>query len=272
MNPLEALSPSIIAQLRYPEDPTPAERARYRGKVTRQVKGCTSCELYRQCSSPIPFHGPTTARIIIVGEAPGPDEDVEGRPFVGRSGKLLAALLRESGWDPETDIFFANTVSCFPNTEGKIRAPSPNEALACRRNLLDQLEAAYLGFVVLAGGKATNAFRSDLTVTNHHGEIFVWNDRYIVMPTFHPAAALRGSSAYKGLIRDDLRKLHDIVFGGDNPLSFIGETCFKCKGEATWWDRDAVPMCDAHYKKWGKQWEKERYRWTGDPVIQLTAF
>lgn len=270
MNPLEALSPVIIAQLRNPENPTTAERSRFRGRVTKQVRACTNCELYKSCAAPVPFRGDARAKLVIVGEAPGPDEDVAGKPFVGRSGKLLNALLRESGWDPDEDVFFANGVSCFPNVEGKIRAPSEQEAKACRNNLLDQVQAAYVPFVILCGGKATNLFRSDLTVTNHHGNVYVWLDQYVVIPTFHPAAALRGSSAYKGMIRDDLKKMHDIVFGGDNPLSFIGDACFKCKGEATWWDRDGVPMCDAHWKKWGKQWEKERYRWTGDPIIQLT--
>lgn len=270
VKPIEALSPIIIAQLRHPENPTSAERARVRGRVTKQVRECTACELHKQCSGPVPFRGSPRARIAIVGEAPGPDEDARGMPFVGASGKLLNVLLSEAGFDPDDDVFYANTVSCFPNTEGKIHAPNPNETLACRRNLLDQLAAAYLPVVVLVGGKALSAFRSDLTVTNHHGGVFVWLDQYIVVPTYHPAYALRGSSAAKGWIRDDLRRVASILDSGDSPLSFIGDTCYKCPQEATWWDRDAVPMCDAHWKKWGKSWEQERYRWTGDPIIQLT--
>jgi DNA polymerase len=234
------------------------------------VKGCTNCELYKACTAPVPFRGPTTARIAIVGEAPGPDEDAAGKPFVGRSGKLLDALLHDAGFDPAADVLYLNTVSCFPNVEGTIRAPNPNESLACRHNLLDQLGAAYIPYVVLVGGKALSAFRHDLTVTNNHGQVFVWLDQFVVVPTYHPAYALRGNSAAKGWIRDDLTRLATILDSGDSPLSFIGETCFKCPQEATWWDRDAVPMCDAHWKKWGKTWEQERYRWTGDPIIQLT--
>ena len=270
MNPLEALDPTIIMQLRHMEQPHPVERAKYRGKITNEVKGCTNCELHKSCTAPVPFRGPKKPRIIVMGEAPGPEEDKAGKPFVGPSGKLLAALLRDAGFDPLEDVFYMNAVSCFPNVEGKIKAPSPNEMLACRWNMIFQMQAAYTPFVVLVGGKALHTFRSDLTVTNHRGQIFVMNDSYVVMPTYHPAFALRGNSAAKGMIREDLMKMAAILESGDDPLSFIGEKCFKCNGEATRWDRDAVPMCESHWKKWGKSWESERYRWTGDPIIQLT--
>lgn len=269
-NPLAALDPTIIMQLRHLPDPHPADRAKFRGRITNEVRSCTNCELYKGCNAPVSFRGPKKPRIVVMGEAPGPDEDKHQQPFVGASGKLLNVLLREAGFDPDDDVFYMNTVSCFPNVEGKIRAPSTNEALACRWNMLNQLNAAYTPFVVLVGGKALHAFRSDLTVTNHHGGIFVWLDSFVVMPTYHPAYALRGNSAAKGIIRDDLTKFAAILESGDDPLSHIGEKCFKCGHEATWWDRDAVPMCDAHYKKWGKTWLEERKRWTGEPIIQLT--
>ncbi len=264
------LSPTIVAQLQYPEDPDRVARAKYRGRIYRQVFGCRRCELHKTCKAPVPFRGPASARFIVCGEAPGPDEDKVGRPFVGRSGKLLDALLTDAGFDPSSDVFYTNTVSCFPNYEGKIHAPSDNETKACRHNLLDQLEAAYLPFVVLAGGRALNAFRSDLQVTTHHGQVFVWNDRFLVMPIFHPAAALRGNSGYKKLIREDLERWNHILSSGDDPLTYLGDVCYKCKTEATRWDRDGVPMCESHYKKWGQQWKKERGRWTGASAIQLT--
>lgn len=268
-NPLAALSPIIVAQLQYPENPTPAERAKYRGRVTKQVVGCTDCELHKSCK-PVPFWGPPRARFSVLGGYPDARDEKQGRPFRGAASKLLFALMRDAGIDPIKDAHYCNTVSCWPNTEGKDRAPTPTETLACRGNMLDQLEAAYLPFVVLVGGATVRSFRSDLTLTNHHGQLFVWNDRYVVMPIYHPDAVLRGQSGYKALIREDLKKWHDIVYSGDNPLNYLGERCYRCVQDAVTWDRDGVPMCTEHWKKWGKQWEKERRKWADSAAVQLT--
>lgn len=272
MNPLDALSPTIVAQFAHPEAPTPSARAKYRGQVRREVLGCTSCELHKLSgSAPVPFSAPASGvRFVVVGEAPGPEEAKRGRPFVGPSGKLLRVLMKEAGIDPERDALWANSVSCFPNVEGKVRAPNKTESLACRGNLLSQVEAGYVPFVLVVGGRALDSFRSDLTVTNHHGQFYVWNDLYVVMPIIHPAAVLRGQTGFKSLIREDLKRWWDVVSGSDDPLKFLGEDCFKCGGVGVWWDRDGVPMCQKHWDRYKGVWKKEREKWGQPANVQLT--
>lgn len=272
MNPLEALHPIIIAQVKHGETPTLAARAKYRGQVTRQVKKCTLCELHKeQPHGPTPFSGPSTAQFVVVGEAPGSKEAEASRPFIGPPGKLLRALMQDVEIDPTEDVLWMNSVSCFPSKgDGTVRSPTDVEIKCCHDNALSQMSAAYVTFVLLVGAKAFNIFRSDLQITTHHGRVFVMHDSYVVMGIIHPAAALRGQSGFKKLIREDLAKWRDIVYGGDNPLSWLGDTCVKCEGTALMWDRDGVPWCMKHYEMWSKQWEKERRRWVDSPAVQLT--
>lgn len=264
MPDLRALSPTIVAQLQHREQPTSAERARYRGRIRKQVSLCTNCELHKS-STPIPFGGHPRARFITLGECPTEHEEKRGRPFRGAPSMLLRALMRDVGIDAEDDVHWCNVASCVPRTGEQLRTPKAEEVMACRPNMLDQLEAAYLPFVLIVGGRALKSFRSDLTAQDHHGQVFVWMDKYVVMPILHPA-----EKSHRVQIREDLSKWHNIVYGSDDPLGWLGETCFKCRMDATMWDRDGVPMCEGHWKKFGKTWEKERRRWTQGAVVQLT--
>lgn len=264
MNPLEALSPTIVAQLQHRESPNAVQRAIYRGKIAKQVRGCERCELHK-CSTPIPFGGPPLTRFITLGECPTELEERRNIPFRDKSSMLLRALMSEADIDPVDDVHWCNVVSCVPRTGERLRTPDAQEVQACRPNLLDQMEAAYLPFVLIVGGRALKSFRSDLTAQDHHGQVFVWMDKYVVMPILHPA-----EKTHQMQIREDLSKWHDIVYGSDDPLGWLGETCFKCRMDATMWDRDGVPMCEGHWKKSGKQWKKERRRWTASAVVQLT--
>lgn len=267
VNPLDALSPTIVAQFRTPEAPTPAARARYRGQIRREVLTCQSCELHRcQEPSPVPFSAPSgPVRFVALGEAPGEHDGHRRRPFTEPGAKLLRSLMTEVGIDAVRDVLWTNAVSCVPG-----RMPTKTETLACRGNLLAQVEAGYVPYVLIVGGRALDSFRSDLTVTDHHGQFFVWNDLYVVMPILHPAAVLRGQRGYKVQIREDLERFREVVYGGEDAWKFLGETCYRCKGIAMRWDRDGVPMCDKHWKLWGKQWKKEREKWGAAANVQLT--
>lgn len=272
---LASLSPTAVVQYRHPPDHhhSLAERAKFRGQVRRQVltcDGCLLCDQQPDVRAPVPFHSSRTPAFTVIGEAPGPDESERGQPFIGRSGKLLRALMTAADIDPDDDVLWANSVSCFPNIEGKIRMPSLAEQSACRGNMFAQIEASYSPYVLLVGAKAFSTFRSDLAVTKDHGRVFVWLDRYIVMGIIHPAAALRGQSGFKKVIAADLAEWHDVVFGGDDPLQWLGETCVKCNETMVAWDRDGVPWCGRHYERWSKMWEKERDRWSNARVEQLT--
>src|SRR5436309_1086773 len=110
--------------------------------VRSAVATCTRCSLAEGCSGPIPFRGPTTSsplsghrtKIAIIGEAPGRIEDATRKPFVGPSGQLAEQWLAKVGIDGES-VAWLNAVSCFPN-----RSPTAREVLACKENLLAQLQ------------------------------------------------------------------------------------------------------------------------------------
>lgn len=274
---LAQLDPRGLVQLRTPQSPSPSARAIYKGKIRKQVLNCANCELHRsqpEDARPVPFSSGKLPMFAVLGEAPGPDESRKGEPFIGPSGRLLRALMSDVGIRASTEVLFTNTVSCFPNIEGAIRPPTESERAFCRGNMFDQIEAGYTNFVLLVGGKALNAFRSDLTVTHHHGRVFIWNELYVVMAIPHPAAVLRGQKQFKQIIKQDLEKWADVVYGDDDPLVHLSRACVKCEGmeEFYAWDRDGVPYCKRHWEQWGRQWEKERRRWLGAKTEQLKVF
>lgn len=268
----ELLHPMAITQMREAQHSTSVERAKTRGRVRKQVLNCTSCQLHTGLPGghrPVAFSSGKKPAFVAVGEAPGPEESARGEPFIGKSGRLIRSLMTKVGINPETDVLWCNTVSCFPNVEGQIRAPSESEQSMCRSNLMAQIEAGYTRYVLLIGAKAANAFRSDIQVTKHHGQVFVWNELYCVMPIIHPAAALRGKRAYKKDIERDLERWVDVVWGGDDPLSYLGDTCLCCVASAETWDRDGVPYCKHHYERWKDHWRKDRIRWN-EKIEQLS--
>lgn len=246
-----------------------------RGKITRQVTRCTNCQLCHhqpRDAKPVPATFPKSPIFAVVGEAPGPDESLKGRPFIGASGKLLRALMSDVGISPRDDVAWINTVSCFPNKDGQIRSPSDVETLACRTNLLDQLAAAEVGYVLLVGAKALHAWRSDLLLKDTHGQIGIWLEAWVVMPITHPAASFRKPS-FKAEIRRDLKRWTDIAYGGDDPLLYLDDGCVKCGvsgGEALHRDRDGLGWCNKHWEKSKHAWEKERQKWGRRLVEPLT--
>lgn len=274
---LDALHPIILAQMKYPEKVRRADREKYQATITKQVTSCDACNLRKKqpkgCK-PIPFTLPKKQpKFAVIGEAPGM-RDEQGKPMVGAAGQLLRVLMTEAGIDPYKDVAWVNSISCVPMADRKTLRkgkPTKEELTACRDNMLSQVFASYTPYVLLVGASAFTTFRSDLNVTNHHGRFFVLLDTFVTMGLIHPASALDGSNAYKKSIRDDLKRWHDVVYGDDNPLLFLGETCAKCDGIAVTWDRDGAPWCQKH-EKLSKQWEKERDKWLGPRALQLEIF
>lgn len=247
------------------EKRVPSLAAVIRAKTAKGIKGCTGCALHQSCKSPVPYayEGGGLGDVppfVVVGEAPGPDEDWAGRPFIGKSGKLLRAMMKEAGL-PEPA--FVNVVSCFPNNGGRIREPSKAEIEACRGNLMRQLDVLDSPFVLLTGGKAVRAWRSDLTVTETRGQVFVWMGRWAVMPVTHPASLLRNpSDTRKSEMRGDLARFHDLISMGDDidPLQRLGTQCIKCGGYVTHYDAEGVPWCMTHWNQYKTAVKKARQR------------
>jgi DNA polymerase len=155
---------------------------------------------------------------MVVGEGPGRQEDEQGIPFVGRSGQLLARLLGEIGLDRE-DVYIANVVKCRPPHN---RDPRQDEIDACKPYLRRQIELVDPAVVVTVGNFSSKLLLGTTTgITRLRGTAYEWWGRYLV-PTFHPAAALRGGDGVTNQIRADLAVVRDIIDGRIPPEIEVG--------------------------------------------------
>lgn len=158
--------------------------------------GCAGCELFRDATQTVFGEGPRDALLMLVGEAPGDQEDRTGRPFVGPAGGLLARVLHSVGI-PRDQVYVTNAVKHFKFTrQGKRRLhvkPSAGEIQACRAWLMAELAAVRPEMIVCLGATAAQAFAGrKFSVTESHGQIFndtPWGPWW--MATLHPAALLR---------------------------------------------------------------------------------
>jgi uracil-DNA glycosylase family 4 len=120
------------------------------GAVHAAIRVCRSCDLCLTRRQAVPGEGSRRPRLVVVGEAPGADEDLSGRPFVGRSGRLLRLLVAEAGVAPD-DWFIANTNRCRPPEN---RTPTPGERRACHPHLQAEISLLAPRVVVLLGRTA----------------------------------------------------------------------------------------------------------------------
>lgn len=168
-----------------------------------RIRACTICpELTTARSHVVVGDLPPQARLLVVGEAPGAKEDESGRPFVGRSGQLLEWVLDEAGLSRE-HVAVLNTVKCRPPAN---RVPTRRETANCRPWMTLQLEDVNPSLVVTLGLSAARWFLGSTTLTAVRGKVHEVDGRR-VLPTYHPAAALRGGpmGAPLRLLREDLR-------------------------------------------------------------------
>ncbi len=173
------------------------------GAVAAKIAGCRICpELVASRHSTVAGQFPMLARLLLVGEAPGAEEDAQGEPFVGRSGQLLDTLLTAAGL-PRATVAVANVVKCRPPAN---RAPRAREVMACRPFLEQQVRLAEAALVVCLGGTATRwFFGKGARLTALRGTVHTVGGRH-VMATYHPSAALRFGPNGEPLqaLRDDL--------------------------------------------------------------------
>lgn len=162
---------------------------------------CTRCRLAEGRTQVVFGTGDPTADLLFLGEGPGADEDAAGLPFVGRSGKLLDRLMAEEMELTRADCYITNMVMCRPPAN---RDPRPDEMAACRPWLEAKLSHIDPKVVVTLGNVATRTLlgRSE-GITRLRGRAYPWEGRTVI-PTYHPSAALRGTSGALAGMRADL--------------------------------------------------------------------
>lgn len=158
-------------------------------RLAADAAGCTSCRLAESRTQAVFGTGDADARVMFVGEAPGLNEDKQGEPFVGRAGKLLDTLLGEVGLDRQT-VYIANVLKCRPPNN---RDPRPDEIEACSGYLDRQLELISPAVICTLGNFATQLLlKRQVGITRLRGQRFPFKGGSTLIPTYHPAALLRG--------------------------------------------------------------------------------
>jgi len=154
--------------------------------------------------------GSPTADLLFMGEGPGRDEDLQGEPFVGRSGKLLDRLVTEELGLDRSQYYIANVVKCRPPNN---RDPRPEEISACSGWLDQQLALIDPKVIVTLGNFATRRLlQTTEGITKLRGRVHPYGERWLV-PTFHPSAALRTGGATVAKMRSDLIRAKHVLAG-----------------------------------------------------------
>ena len=176
------------------------------GQIATEVTGCTRCRLSETRQNAVPGEGSVEAKVVFVGEAPGEQEDVQGRPFVGAAGKLLTELLASIGLRRE-DVYITNIVKCRPPNN---RPPRKDETSFCKPYLQRQLLLIAPKVICPMGNSAIHSLMaSEKSVTDLHGIPFeMGNVTYF--PMYHPAAALYTFQLRK-VLEEDFKKLHGLL-------------------------------------------------------------
>ena len=170
--------------------------------IAADIAVCTKCPLYETRTNTVPGAGNPRAGLMFIGEGPGEQEDLQGLPFIGRSGKLLTQSIEEMGLT-RNEVFITSIVKCRPP---KNRNPTKTEIKACKTYLQAQLEVIAPQIICTLGLPATQTLLgSKEGIGKLRGKWFDYNGIKL-MPTFHPAYLLRSQSKISEC-REDLQKI-----------------------------------------------------------------
>jgi uracil-DNA glycosylase family 4 len=170
-------------------------------KLNKKIKICKKCSLWKFRKNTVPGEGPLDAKIIIIGQAPGAEEDKTGRPFVGRAGKFLNQLFKIASIKRER-AFITSPIKCFPP---KNRKPTKKEIKTCFPYLRQQIEIINPRKIILLGEVAFLLFFPKEKLNNFRGKI-IKKDGKVYFPTYHPAAGLRFPKIRK-ILEKDFKKI-----------------------------------------------------------------
>jgi len=174
-------------------------------EIAAQVRKCTRCPLYQSATHGVPGEGPANAEIMMIGEGPGYNEDKQGRPFVGAAGHFLDDLLASINLK-RSDIFITNVVKHRPPNN---RDPFPEEIEACRIWLDQQIELIRPKVIVTISRFAMARWFPNEKISAIHGKARRFGN-LLVVPMFHPAAALHNQSL-RPVLEADFKKLPQYI-------------------------------------------------------------
>jgi len=173
------------------------------GRIAHEVRSCRRCALWKSRTKAVPGEGPKDAKMMLIGQAPGKNEDRTGRPFVGMAGQFLDTLLQKNRLERRR-LFITSSVKCFPPGN---RKPKQDELEKCRPYLDRQIALIKPGKIILMGRTAFCMFFPGKELKKHRGRWLVL-DNMKFLPTYHPAAGMRFPKIRK-LMEKDFRKLID---------------------------------------------------------------
>ena len=164
--------------------------------VRQECENCQKCPLGKTRTKSVFSSGTPNSKLMLIGEAPGYNEDMTGESFVGRAGQLLDKIFESVGLSRKTNVYICNTIKCRPPNN---RDPLPEEKQACRVYLDKQMEILKPKIILLCGKVALTSFiDTNLGITKLRGQWFDGPYGAKMMPIFHPAYLLRNQSKEKG--------------------------------------------------------------------------
>lgn len=175
-----------------------------------ELPRCTRCDLAQTRQRVVVGSGPSRATLMVIGEAPGRSEDEGGEPFIGRSGQLIVRLIEEEVGLSRAEYFITNVVKCRPPAN---RTPRREEIESCHPWLVEQLALVQPRVVLALGNTAARAvFGFSEGIGRTHGRVQQLGPAW-GLATYHPAAALRGGPSVVDVLREDLRRVKELVEG-----------------------------------------------------------
>jgi DNA polymerase len=184
---------------------SPDERLEVLARIADEVRRCRACPLHEGTRNAVPGEGNPYAEVMLIGEAPGQHEDAQGRPFVGASGQFLTQLLAAAGY-PRSEVFIANVAKHRPPAN---RDPMPDEIAACSDFLQRQVDAIDPLVIVTLGRHSMARYFPGERISHIHGQPRIVRGR-VVLPLYHPAAALH-QGALRKVLEADFSTLPSIV-------------------------------------------------------------
>ncbi len=175
--------------------------------INKEIQVCTKCDLYKSRTQAVLGEGNPNSPIIFIGEAPGEEEDKQGRPFVGRAGQLLTKAIESAGYK-RSDVYIANINKCRPPNN---RTPTVEEQEACFPYLKRQIDIINPSVLCLLGATAYRGiFKKETKITKERGNTVDYKGKKVYI-TYHPAYVLRNPKE-ESTFFEDIKKALDLAF------------------------------------------------------------